>query len=42
MIEAFKDWAKRHWPALRLRTILLSVLVVTAPAGDRGHRPARL
>ncbi len=30
MIEAAKDWAKRHWPALRLRTILFGVLLVTA------------
>ncbi|MDB5431229.1 MAG: two-component sensor histidine kinase [Caulobacter sp.] len=30
MIQALKGWAKRHWPALRLRTILFSVLLFTA------------
>lgn len=30
MIQAAKDWAKRHWPALRLRTILFAVLFFTA------------
>ncbi|MDR3507850.1 MAG: HAMP domain-containing sensor histidine kinase [Caulobacteraceae bacterium] len=30
MIEALKDRLKRHWPALRLRTILLSVLLFAA------------
>ncbi|UTP40883.1 HAMP domain-containing histidine kinase [Phenylobacterium sp. LH3H17] len=30
MIGALKDFAKRHWPALRLRTILLSVLLFAA------------
>ncbi len=30
MIDAFKDLLKRHWPALRLRTILLSVLLFAA------------
>ena len=30
MIEALKGWAKRHWPALRLRTILFSVLLFVA------------
>ena len=30
MIEAGKDFAKRHWPALRLRTILFSVLLFVA------------
>jgi signal transduction histidine kinase len=30
IVGAFKTWAKRHWPALRLRTILFGVLLVTA------------
>lgn len=30
MITACKDWAKRHWPALHLRTILLMTLVFAA------------
>lgn len=30
MIGAAKAWAKRHWPALRLRTILFGVLLLTA------------
>ena len=30
MIDFAKAWAKRHWPALRLRTILFSVLLFTA------------
>lgn len=30
MIGAFKAFAKRHWPALRLRTILFSVLLLVA------------
>ncbi len=30
MIGAIKAFAKRHWPALRLRTILLSVLLFAA------------
>ena len=30
MIEAIKRLAKRYWPALRLRTILLTALLVTA------------
>lgn len=30
MIEAAKAFLKRHWPALRLRTILLGVLLFTA------------
>jgi two-component system sensor histidine kinase ChvG len=30
VISAFKAWAKRHWPALRLRTILFGVLLFTA------------
>lgn len=30
MIGAFKAFAKRHWPALRLRDILLAVLVFAA------------
>ena len=30
MIVALKAFAKRHWPALRLRTILLSVLLFAA------------
>jgi signal transduction histidine kinase len=30
MISAAKAWAKRHWPALRLRTILFGVLLLTA------------
>ena len=30
MISAFKAWAKRRWPALRLRTILFGVLLFTA------------
>ena len=30
MIEAVKAFAKRHWPALRLRTILFSVLLFVA------------
>ncbi len=30
MIVALKDFAKRHWPALRLRTILLGTLLLTA------------
>ena len=30
MIERLKDFAKRHWPALRLRTILFSVLLFVA------------
>jgi signal transduction histidine kinase len=30
MIGAAKAWAKRRWPALRLRTILFSVLLLTA------------
>jgi two-component system sensor histidine kinase ChvG len=34
LIEAFKDFAKRHWPALRLRTLLfLSLLFVAALPG---------
>ncbi|MEA3037256.1 MAG: two-component system, OmpR family, sensor histidine kinase ChvG [Sphingomonadales bacterium] len=34
MIRAFKDFAKRHWPALRLRTILfLTLLFVAALPG---------
>jgi signal transduction histidine kinase len=30
MIEAAKSFVKRHWPALRLRTILFAVLLFTA------------
>ena len=30
MIKAVKDFAKRYWPALRLRTILLAVLLLVA------------
>jgi len=30
LIEALKAFAKRHWPALRLRTILFSVLLFAA------------
>ena len=30
MITALKDWAKRHWPRLRLRTILFATLFVVA------------
>jgi signal transduction histidine kinase len=30
MIGGVKAWAKRHWPALRLRTILFGVLLLTA------------
>ena len=30
MIGAAKDFLKRHWPLLRLRTILLIVLLVVA------------
>ena len=30
MIEAAKDLIKRHWPAMRLRTILLSVVLFAA------------
>ena len=30
VIEAAKAFAKPHWPALRLRTILLSVLLFAA------------
>jgi signal transduction histidine kinase len=30
VIAAVKRYAKRHWPALRLRTILLATLLVTA------------
>ena len=30
MIGAIKRQAKRYWPALRLRTILLTTLLVTA------------
>jgi signal transduction histidine kinase len=30
MITAAKDWLKRHWPRLRLRTILLTVLLFAA------------
>ena len=30
MIDALKAFGKRHWPALRLRTILLSVLLFAA------------
>lgn len=30
MIAAFKAWVRAHWPALRLRTILLAVLIFTA------------
>jgi signal transduction histidine kinase len=30
MIGAAKAWGKRHWPALRLRTILFGVLFLTA------------
>ena len=30
MIDALKAFAKRHWPALRLRTILFSVLLFAA------------
>lgn len=30
MIGGIKDFAKRHWPALRLRTILLTVLLFAA------------
>jgi len=30
VIDALKAFAKRHWPALRLRTILLSVLLFAA------------
>ena len=30
MIDAAKAWAKRHWPALRLRSILFGVLLLTA------------
>jgi len=30
VIGAFKTWAKRHWPALRLRTILFGVLLLAA------------
>jgi signal transduction histidine kinase len=34
LIRAFKDFAKRHWPALRLRTILfLTLLFVAALPG---------
>ena len=34
MIGALKDWAKRHWPPLRLRTILfLTLLFVAALPG---------
>ncbi|HEY0411766.1 MAG TPA: HAMP domain-containing sensor histidine kinase [Allosphingosinicella sp.] len=34
MIRRLKDWAKRHWPALRLRTILfLTFLFVAALPG---------
>ena len=47
MIEALKDWAKRHWPQLRLRTILMLTLLfgalrpeLLADAGPDG-RPFR-
>lgn len=30
MIGRLKDWAKRHWPRLRLRTILFATLFVVA------------
>lgn len=30
MIRPLKEWAKRHWPALRLRTILFSTLLFVA------------
>jgi two-component system sensor histidine kinase ChvG len=30
VIGAIKTWAKRHWPALRLRTILFGVLLLAA------------
>ncbi|MEH3157931.1 MAG: HAMP domain-containing sensor histidine kinase [Sphingomonas taxi] len=30
MIAALKDWAKRHWPRLRLRTILFATLFLVA------------
>ncbi len=30
MIRSFKDFAKRHWPALRLRTILFATLLLVA------------
>ena len=30
MIGAAKDWAKRHWPRLRLRTILFATLFLVA------------
>ena len=30
MIGASKDWAKRHWPRLRLRTILFATLFLVA------------
>ncbi|HEX8582826.1 MAG TPA: HAMP domain-containing sensor histidine kinase [Allosphingosinicella sp.] len=30
MIGGFKDWLKRHWPALRLRTLLFATLLFVA------------
>lgn len=30
MILAFKSWAKRHWPALHLRSVLLATLLFAA------------
>jgi signal transduction histidine kinase len=30
LIRAVKAWAKRHWPALRLRSLLLGVLILVA------------
>ncbi len=36
MIGAAKDWAKRHWPRLRLRTILFATLFVVAALPGMG------
>ncbi len=36
MIAAAKDWAKRHWPRLRLRTILFATLFVVAALPGMG------
>ncbi len=30
LIRTLKEWAKRHWPAIRLRTLLLGVLIFVA------------
>ena len=36
MIAPLKDWAKRHWPRMRLRTILFATLLVVAALPGMG------